>query len=397
MAGKAPAPGLTVALPTRFAVFERFTLPSTDPGELEGMVRLQLEKTLPYPVEETTHGFQILPRQEPDGERPEPGGENPPPAAESTIVACAVHNPAVEALCTPLLQARHYPERLTLWAMLVATQAPRSGVACALWQEEKEVVFAVFENGRLSFTEIVASPDDLPEQFAQVLMSAELAGAPTGFAVALLDPALAALRQPFAKAAAAPVEELNLGAVLPHEGKSGGPASPVDSAPVDLTPEAWRGELARQGRNRKFKARLGMAGMAYAAFLLIAFASLGIQKQRLARAEKDLRAVQPQVDTLIAEQTRWRSLEAAVNKSRYTVELIYQAFESLPSQDLRITHFEQSLAQFQVEGEAPDAKQAIAFGEKLKSRDGLSEFKFEAPQPTHLPNDHWQFRIYGKL
>ncbi len=373
---------VSVALPTRLVIFERFTFPSLDRSELEGMVRLQLEKTLPYPVEETTHCFQILaPSRDPGAEFAEPGAAAAP---ESTVVVCVLHNPAVESFCMPLLHRRRFPERLSVWAMHVAAQAPAAGAACGLWQEEEEVVFAVFENGILSFTEMIASPDSLLDDFPQVLMGAELAGASTEFCAVLLDPALDRFREPIAGLLNAPFHELVF-ETLPVEG------------PIDLTLEAWRAELVRQEGRRKLKMRLATVGLAYAALLLLALAYLGILGRQLRSVQNELAAVQPQVDDVIARQARWRSLEAAIDQRRFTVELLYQVFQGLPSPEVRITQFDESPTQFTVEGEAPDASQAIQLGEKLKAEPTLNDFSFEAGQPTILANEHAQFRIFGKL
>ncbi|RYD62339.1 MAG: hypothetical protein EOP84_34690, partial [Verrucomicrobiaceae bacterium] len=72
-----------LAIPTSMVLMERLTLPATDREELGGMVQLQLEKMLPYPVEEVTSDFQVL-----------SSGET-----ESTVVSLAVNAPSLSALC----------------------------------------------------------------------------------------------------------------------------------------------------------------------------------------------------------------------------------------------------------------------------------------------------------
>ena len=49
-----------LALPCQAALLERLKLPATDREELAGMVQLQLEKTLPYPVEEVSSDFEVI-------------------------------------------------------------------------------------------------------------------------------------------------------------------------------------------------------------------------------------------------------------------------------------------------------------------------------------------------
>lgn len=361
------------------------------------MVRLQLEKSLPYPVEETTNDFQVLSQKEtivPAAQEAGGAEETAEPAAEaavtveSTVLACVIHNPAVDAFCSPLVQRRQYPRRLTVWAMHVAAQAPSSGVACGLWQEEAEVIFAVFENGILSFAEVISSPDVVLTDLPQVLMSAELAGTPTTFCAVLLDPVLAHLRDSIAEFFGAPSEELRLEAL--HDAN---PEQPL----VDLTPDSWRRELARMESAHKLRLRLAIAGVAYAAILVLVCAYLFLLQHQLQTVNNELASVRPKVNGILAQQTRWKSLEPAIEPQRYTVEVLYQIFLSLPSPDVRITQFEQSPTDFQVQGEAPDANQAIAMEEKLKAQPGLSQYHLEAANPTILPNDHAQFSISGKL
>jgi len=265
-------------------------------------------------------------------------------------------------------------------------QAPQMGIAAGLWQEDEGVVFAVFENGALSFMETIGSPDDVSAELPQALMSAELAGASTEFCTVLLDPALASLRESVTQFFGVPAQEL----------------STLDDAldvnpPVDLTLESWQAELARVARLGKLKARLIGVGIVYAALVLLAFGFLGAQGRRLEALDKELATVQPQVDAVIAQKSRWKAMAPAIDRSRFTTELLLQIVQSLPSADVRLTQFDQSPTQFMVEGEAPDANQAIQFSDKLKATPGLNEFQFEAGPPSILSNDHAQFRIFGKL
>ena len=386
-------PEMNVALPARLLIFERLTLPSGDRPELAGMVRLQLEKTLPYGVEETTSGFQVISTKETVLEAPAPeDGSAPAEGApqtltESTVIVCAIHNEALQAFCAPLLQDRQFPHSVTPWVMHLAAKAPRPGFACALWQEEAEVVFAIYENGVLGFVEILPSPETVVEDLPQALMSAELAGAATAPTVVLLDPALTQHGEAIGKLLGAPVEELAM-----EE-----PPSAPREAPVDLTLDVWRTELARRQQLRLLQSRLAIAGLVYAALLLIVCAGLGVLGGRLRHVEAELALAQPQVDTVLAQQTRWKSLAPAIDPSRFTVEMLFQVFQSLPSADVRITQFDQSPTDFRVQGEAPDAAQAVSLEEKLKTQPSLNGYQFEAGNPILLPNDHAQFSISGKL
>lgn len=366
---------VTVALPARCAVWERLTLPAGDPGELAGMVRLQFEKNLPYPIEETALGFQVLPRQS--------GG----PAAQEasiTVLAYAVHEAAAAALCAPLLQ-RQFPQRLTLWPLHVAEQSAEKGIACGLWREENDLVFGIFENRRPSFVEILGDRENPLAALPSVFMSAEMAGAPMDFQEILLDNTLSALGEPISKLLGASVRPLPLEF----------PALPPGET-ADLTPAAWRAQAARKERSRRLRKRVALAVALYAGLLIAAAACLGVQKERLAALQKQTAALQPQVDAVIDRQTRWKALAPAIEQRQFAVELLFQTCLSLPTPETRITRFEIARNQLLVEGEAPSAQQAIAFAERLKARPELSDYRFESSQPVLLPNEHAQFKIFGK-
>ncbi|HWL53520.1 MAG TPA: hypothetical protein VNQ90_13875 [Chthoniobacteraceae bacterium] len=380
-----PGP-LAVALPTRLAFLERMTLPSADREELEGMVLLQLEKTLPYPIEETAHRFEVIATHREAAAAPAPGAdpaaEPPEPVVHSTVVAWAVHLPTLEAALGPLLAAGRHPSRLTFWAMHLAAAAGERPAA-AFWQEEGEIVFAIFEKGRVSFAEIGENPEAAVASFPQWLLSAELAGAPVNFERLLIDPGLNAWRSALAAAARLQPEPLP----LPGESVSGLP---------DLSPPGWR-VLRRKAQNRlRLKKQLLIVAAVYAVVVAGFLGWSFLKRMELRRIESRLLAAQPEAEERLARELRWRTLAPAIDPDRSTVELLFRIQQCLPSQEVRITEFEQTPKSFMITGEAPSAAEAVGFLEKLKSSEGLREFELHADPPTLLPNDHAQFRIFGK-
>lgn len=381
---EATVPGnaqVTLALPSRLVILERLTLPSTDREELDGMVLLQLEKTLPYPVEETLYGFEILQQSTREG-------EDGAAVQESTVVACAIHAPALDTLVAPLLAKKLYPSRLTLWGVVLATRLPKECTVGAIWLENEQAVFGIFENGVLTFVEVLGASESIETSLPHLLLSAELAGTNTTFAQVLLDPILADLKEVVRRHTGCSVELLST---------SGITAESVQQAGVDLTPETWRAEVAKQERMQKLKRHTLTAVAVYAGLLLLGYSVLGIAKWRLGALDKEVTALRPQLDALLADQARWNVMAPAIDQRRYTLELLLQIFESLPSPDVRVTLLEQSPSQFRLDVEAPSASQAIAFSEALKARESLKEYRFEAAPPTILANDKAQIRIFGKL
>ena len=380
-ADKAQLP-VFIALPARHAVFERLTLPSADREELMGMVRLQFEKSLPYPVEEMALGLQILSQTS----TTPTGAESSEPVVQTTLLACGVHHDAAASLCAPLLE-RQFPQGLTLWAMHMAAQAAAGEVACGLWREEDDLVFAIFENQHLSFVEILSSTEEVRARLPRTLMSAEMTGVPTDFREVLLDPSLAALAEPLTALLGAPTRTLDIAQTsgLPKEDA------------IDLTPDAWIEEQSRKARFCKRRSQLAIAAAVYGAALVAAMIFVGVQAGQLESLRKQAAILQPRVDTVIDQQTRWKALAPAIDQRRFIVELLFQTYQCLPTPDTRITRFDLTQSQFMVEGETPNAQQSVEFGGKLKERPELSDFRFESGQPTILANEHAQFRIFGKL
>src|SRR5712675_3548689 len=91
---------LELALPCESVVLERHKLPSTDRSELTGMLQLQLEKNLPYSLDEVSHGFEVLSH-----------GDN-----ESTVLTVAAPHAQLDLLCAPLRESGRVPGRITLYA-----------------------------------------------------------------------------------------------------------------------------------------------------------------------------------------------------------------------------------------------------------------------------------------
>ncbi|XHR27281.1 MAG: hypothetical protein ACFUZC_15190 [Chthoniobacteraceae bacterium] len=358
-------PIVEVAIPAHLGVFERLTLPSVDREELGSMVRLQFEKNLPYSIEETSLEFQILSQTE----------------TETTLMACAVHEPDLTTLCAPLLE-RVVPRRLTFWSLQVAAQAGNDDTACGFWREEDRLIFGIFEKQRLGFIEMLSGGNDLRSALPSVLMQAEIAGAPAEFSEVLLDPALREASDALVEFFKAPVRLITADGCAVED--------------VDLTPRQWREEEARKGSHSRLRHQIILAALVYVALLSAGFVCLGMQNRRLGILRGQAAAWQPKVDAVIERQARWKALAPAVDKRQFALEQLFQAWQCLPSPDVHITRFELATNQMTLEGEAPNAQQAIQFAEKLKARPELAGYRFEGGPPAILSNEHAQFRIFGK-
>jgi hypothetical protein len=120
-------------------------------------------------------------------------------------------------------------------------------------------------------------------------------------------------------------------------------------------------------------------------------------KRRVQKLDAQVAVLQPQLELSEARKARWEALSPAIDPSRYTVEILLQLFNDLPSPDVHFTTFDHSPTQFMIEGEAPSANLAIDYFEKLKTEKGLEQFKIDSSPPSILPNGSAHFRIFGKL
>lgn len=360
-----------LALPAGAVLMERMRLPSVDRAELDGMMRLQLEKTLPFGADEIAADFEIIGQTE----------------TESELLALAVNNAQLDALCEPLRAANQLPEKVTLFAAHLAANAPPSETVCAIFREQETIVLIVAQNAKLTYAQTVLTSDahGFFEELPQTLLTAELDGVPMDFNRVQLDQKLsdrqAQARELFPSI---PIDLISLDAPLPE------PA-------MNLAPAAWLQERRQIESSARTRSQLIFAGAIYLALLLCAAGYVIWLQRQVTQITQQAAAAAPEVQLIGSRKARWSALAPAIDPTHYAVEILYQVSSSLPSPDIRITAFDQNPTQFTIEGEAPTAAMAIDFGERLKKNPDLQEFSFTFAPPAILPNEHAQFRIFGKL
>ena len=360
-----------LSLPVSAVLMERMRLPSRDRAELEGMVVLQLEKTLPYGGEELTSGFNII-RQE----------EN-----ECDLLAIAVSNEQLDSLCGPLRTQRKLPEHVTVFAIQLAAKFPREEVLALIFREADATILAVAQRGKLVAAHACPATDreGFLAELPRMLLAAELEGAPANFTRVAIERDLAGwidgVREHFGDV---PVERVSVDA-------------PLEPGEVNLVPAGWTFERRQDARKAKVRDWLMLAGAIYLAFLLLAAGYIIWLRREVGAIDRQVAAEAPAVDSIASRKARWTALEPAIDPTRYPVEILQQINKSIPSSDLHVTIFDQTPAQFMVEGEAPTASMAVQYMDALKANPDLNAFRFESGPPEILPNEHAHFRIFGKL
>src|SRR5262249_50886173 len=126
-----PGDDFVLALPVTVVLAQRLSLPTVDSDEFGEMIRIQIEKAMPYPTEELTTDSEVISQSE-EG---------------SVVSAVAVHNEKLSELATPLLARNLIPSQVTVYAaQRAATHAPE-GAALLIYPESDALVCAIAEQG----------------------------------------------------------------------------------------------------------------------------------------------------------------------------------------------------------------------------------------------------------
>jgi hypothetical protein len=360
---------IVLALPIDAVLAQRLHLPTTDPAEFVEMVRIQVEKAMPFSPEEMTTDSEVISQSE-EG---------------SVISAVAVHNEKLDELAAPLISRGLIPSQVTVYAgHRAATHSPQ-GTSLFIYPENEAIVCAIAEEGKLSFTHSLDGADALQLQrdLPQLTLSAELQGINTSTPRVLLAENLYEFRDTVEGIFATNAELIAV-EVPPAESR------------LNLLPESWRLRRAQVLRQKEWRKRLLIGAAAYVALLSLFLAYLMVLRFQIRRFDKKISSDAPKTEFVRATDARWKALAPAIDPHYYPIEVILHLFDSLPSADVRITVFNQSARQISVDGEANSAALAYQFADKVKKNPDLQTFQFELGAPRLLPNDHAQFRLEGK-
>lgn len=360
---------LVLGLPIGAVLAQRFRLPSIDPAEFPDMVRIQIEKALPFSTDELTTDFEVIEQNE----------------TESVVSAIAVRNERLSELAAPLLDSGHIPQQVTVYAAQRATTHAPDGRALLIYPEGDTLVSAVTENGKVSLTRTLdgVEGEHLQTDLPQLALSAELQGITASFPNVLLDESCYLMRDA--------VQE-----VFDSRPRLVGIETPPASVKLNLLPESWRQRRSQLARRGEWRKRLIWAGAAYAGVLFLFLAYLAFTRFQIARLERRIVRDNPQIEFVRATEANWKSLAPAIDVRYYPVEILSHLSESLPSPDVRITAYNQSARQISVDGESNTAALAYQFAEKVKKNPNLQIFQFNMADPRILKNGHAQFRLEGR-
>lgn len=360
---------IVLSLPVAAVLAQRFRLPTVDPAEFPEMVRLQIEKALPFSPEEVTADFELIEQDE----------------NESVISAVAVRNEQLTEIVGPLLDKGVIPHQVTVYAAQRARTHAPEGRALLIYPEGEKLVSAVTENGKVSLTRTLegTEPEQLKAELPQIAMSAELQGIKATFPNVLLDETCYQLRD-------------TVQGILDSKPELVGVETPPASVKLNLLPESWRQRRSQLAKRGEWKKRLTLIGAAYGALFLLFLLYLGYTKFAVGRLDRLIERDAPQTQFIRETESTWKSLAPAIDSRFYPIEILSHLSQDLPSQDVRITAYNQSARQISVDGEANTAQLAYQYAEKVKKDGALQNFRFDMAAPRILPNNHAQFRLEGK-
>jgi len=357
-----------LALPCQSVLIERHKLPSTDNAELADMLQLQLEKTLPYPLEDVSHGFEVLGQSE----------------NESTVLTFAASRAQLDSLCAPLREKGRIPGRITLQALRVAASCPDTGTILALWPEQEQTACAIISNGKLAWAQPVAGlgADAVLAELPGLLLSAELQGVPADFSEIRISEEASGLADALTQHFGKPV--LPLGAL------------PGAKSALDLLPPAWQAELRRRERGDTLRQNLFIAGVVWLVLVAVGFGYLAWLKHRVQIALGEHDAMKPRFAGIEKQMGRWDSLASVLDPKRYIVEVLHQLTKAWQQNDkLQFTSFTFGPREWIAKGEGTtDARFALVT--RLKASKELDSFELQFPPEQPLKDDRFSFLITGK-
>src|SRR6266478_3483984 len=231
-----------LGLPIAAVLAQRLHLPTVDPAEFPEMVRIQIEKALPFSADEVTSDFELIEQNE----------------NESVISAVAVRNERLAEIAAPLLDKGIIPSQVTVYAAQRATTHAPEGRALLIYPEGEKLVSAVTENGKVSFARTLdgIAPEQLQMELPQLALSAELQGINASFPNVLLDESCYELRD-------------TVQGILASRTELVGIETPPASVKLNLLPDSWRQRRAQLAKRGEWQKRLTLAGGAYAAIFLL--------------------------------------------------------------------------------------------------------------------------------
>jgi hypothetical protein len=388
-------------------------LPSQDPGEISGMIRLSAEEYVPFPPEQLVIDQCILQRL---------------PEGSSRVLAIFAHRDVVNAHVALLHGAGIDPEKILVSTACLASAALAAdpgpeGRYALVHLASGGIEALVLDGNRLEYGRAVATAQDwaglaggdtdaleelgvevraslsayrresedglgveqvfLCSEFADVQGAAENLSEATGYECGRADFASALLSRKGAVLPGLPL--VSLGAALAAQDRA--------MVAMNLVP----GSLTAQREMAQFRRRAVAVGGVAVALLLSALSLLWVARHQrqvyIAELGKQIAAVKPLADEVVVKQRNLMVLQQRVDRSGAALELLSRASRLTPSEGLGFLKFRyQRGLEARIEGQAVDPVLVTRFSEALRAEGEANQplFKDARTGPTRQVVMHGQ-------
>ncbi len=259
--------------------------------------------------------------------------------------------------------------------------------ALTIWQEQGRLALAITRGPHLVYFQALAEGQITP-RVVQDLRCTQ--------ATLAMQDIIAPLQKVVLWTEINPEQQTALRGALALPIEQGVCPSPVPpQQPWKLTP-ALVGEAKRTRANQRWQNRiLLMLLMVYllaVAGVLFRYYSTSMKVDELRKWQADhAQAVGLVHDGRVA----WKDLAPVVDTKNYPLELLVEAAQAIPADQLHLTLFEAGNGHLLIKGEAKNVGGAYQFWNKLKSDPTFASYNLVMGNPRPLPNDLAQFQIEG--
>jgi hypothetical protein len=130
---------------------------------------------------------------------------------------------------------------------------------------------------------------------------------------------------------------------------------------------------------------------------MFSFVLSNATRERDALREK-IAEMQPRAAKSETHKAQWNEVAAAVDTSRWPMELLLRCMEPESVKDVALTSFECTSEKIVIQGRTPEITPALKFTEDIKQSEQLIAFQWDSPTPTINSTDNSAaFELRGTL
>lgn len=360
-----------VAVPAQHTISVPVRLLTNDPAQQEAAVQLELEAAGLSTEDLGTHRFAIQPAD--------------PSGRDGCAAVFVIDGQAPEgADVSRTLDSAYAPS---------ACFHPLSVGALSLWRELGRWVLAVpHETGRLLHAQVLCAREldaDAAAELRCILAALELAD---------VLPRLERIEVELAEGEAKPGADFAGGLSLPV--LTTPPRKPrVPEQPTRIVPDAIVQGRQERSRQRMILSALGAVVLVVVAALGAFGARLYVREQAVTVELARMQAQFPELQAVRDAQTAFNTLDPALNRDQFIVEMFYQLVNLLPAKGIRLTRFQVTAESLIIDGVASSTQHAIDFNGDLSSSEFFRDWGFDQgfTQNPSLQDGSATFRAEGRL